>query len=79
MCRSHEVTTYPKEIVDRAVDGEKALGVAQRFEAMHVAFALACGLMGHLSAVVSVLRCAVTNRGEGGPMRCSVTAEFIGD
>ena len=75
----HQMATYPKEIVDRAVDGEKALDVAQRFEATHVAFALACGLMGHLGAVVRVLGCTMVDGGKGSPMRCSVTAEFIGD
>ena len=46
MRRPHEVATYPKEIVDRAVDGEKASDMAQRFEATHVALALARGLVG---------------------------------
>ena len=54
MRRLHEVATYPKEIVDRAVDGEKALDVAQRFEATHVALALARGLVGDFGAIIGV-------------------------
>ena len=49
------VAAYPKEIVDRAVDGEKALNVACGFKATHVAFALAGRLMGDLSPIVGVL------------------------
>ena len=45
MCRLHKVAAYPKEIVDRAVDGEKALHLSKGFKAAHVPFPLAGGLM----------------------------------
>ena len=37
MDRLHEMASKPEEIIDGAVDGEKALGVAWRFEAPHLA------------------------------------------
>ena len=75
----HQMASQAKEIVDGAVDGEKALDVSRRFEAAHVAFALAGGLMRHLSAVVRILRGAVMDRGEGGPVGCPITAQLVGD
>ncbi len=79
MRRPHEVATYLKEIVDRAVDGEKALDVAQRFEASHVAFPLAGGLVRDFGAVVGIFTSAMMDGGEGGPLGCGVAAQFVGD
>ncbi len=79
VCCSYQVAAHPKEIIDGAVDGEKALDLSKGFKAAYVAFALASGLVGDLSPVVSVLRSAVMDGGVGGSMRRLITAQFIGD
>ena len=79
MARLHQVATGSKEVVDRAVNRKKLLDMSQRFEAAHVAFALAGRLMGDLSPIVGVVLSTVPDRGEDSPMSRSVTTEFIGD
>ncbi len=69
----------PKEIVNGAVDREEALNVACGFKAAHVAFALARGLVGDFCAVVSVLRGAMMNKGEGGAVGGGVATQLVGD
>ena len=61
------------------MDRGGALGLSQRLEAAHVAFALPRGLMGHLSPTVGIRRGTVTDRGEGGPRRSPIAAQFISD
>ncbi len=75
----HQVASNPKEIIDRSVDGKKPLDVSQRFEAAHLSFALAGGLVGHFGTIVGVLGRAVLDRGEGGPVGSTIAAELIGD
>ena len=54
----HEVASDPKEIIGGAVDGEKALDVAEGFEATHLAFPLPGGLVGDFGSVVLLRRLA---------------------
>ena len=41
-----------EHIVDRAMEGEKPLGLKSRFESTHLPFPLACRLMRSLHAIV---------------------------
>ena len=72
MDRLHQVASNLKEIIDRSVDGEKTLGVAGRFEAPHLAFALAGRLVGDFGAIVCILRGVVLDGAEGSPMSRSI-------
>ena len=72
-----QVASIAKEIVNRAVDREEALNVACGFKATHVAFALAGGLMGDLSPVVSVLPGVVSPGRHGSPMSGPIAAQVF--
>ncbi len=68
----HQVAANPEEIIDRAMHREKTLDVAGRFEAPHLAFALAGRLVGDFGAIVCILRGAVLDGAEGSPMSRSI-------
>ena len=67
---SQQVTAYSKEILDDTMEGEKALGLARRFESAHVSFSLAGRLMRNFGAIVGepfrVVSRAAQNRSQGG-------------
>ena len=69
----------PKENIDGTMDGEKALNLPWGLKAAHLALALARRLMRDFNAIVCILRDAVTDRGEGGPVGGSINAQLIGD
>ena len=48
------MTSYSEKILDDAVEGEKPLGLASRFEAAHLPFPLAGGLMRGFGTIVGV-------------------------
>jgi hypothetical protein len=75
----HQVPSNPEEIVDGTVDGEKALDVAQRLKPAHVAFPLACGLVGDFGAIIGILRGAVMDGRHTDSVGSPIAAEFIGD
>ncbi len=79
MGRLHQVASNPEEIIDRAMDREKTLDVAWGFEAPHLALALSSRLVRDFSAVVGVVRGAVMNGGEGGPLGRAVATQLIRD
>ena len=79
MDRLHQVAANPKEIIDRPVDGEKALDVAGRFEAAHLALALAGRLVRHFGTIVGVLGRAMRHGRHQGPTGCPITAQLVGD
>ncbi len=79
MGRLYQVPAHPKEIIDGTMDGEKLLNLSGGFKAAHVAFALAGGLMRHLSPVVRILIGTVLDRGEGGPMSSGIATQLVGD
>ena len=49
---TQQVAPYAKKILDDTVEGEKALGLASRFESAHVPFSLASRLMRNFGAIV---------------------------
>ena len=48
------MASYSEKILDDTVEGEKAMGLASRFESAHVPFPLAGRLMRGFSAIVGV-------------------------
>ena len=79
MSRLHQMPPHPKQIIDRTMDGEKALYMSERLKAAHVAFALAGGLMGDFSAVVGVLRSTVMHGRHTDSVGSPIAAQLIGD
>jgi hypothetical protein len=78
MHRAQQMSPPCEQVVDDAVDTEKPLGLRARFEAPHLALALAGRLVGDLGAIVRVARCIVADRGHDDPMRGAVAPEAIG-
>ena len=74
-----QVASIAKEIVNRAVDREKALDLSQRREPSHMVFALSGGLVRDLSPVVSVLPGVVSHGRHGSPMSGPIAAQVISD
>ena len=72
------VATQPKEIGDRAVDRQKALGVAHRLEPSHLSFPLSSWLVRDLRSIVHSLTLFVNNSGEKFFARCAITLELVG-
>ena len=68
-----------KEILDGAVDGEKSLGLAGRFELAHLSFSLACGLIRDFGAVVGVAAGVVIHGRQDGSQRRPVAFQFVGN
>ena len=76
--RFQEVTPEAEQIVDRAMNREKPLGVARRFESPHLAFSLARGLMCHFGSVIRPFVLAVSDPEHKLPARRPIAAEFVG-
>ena len=69
----HEMATNSKEIIERPVNGEKALDVSWRFEAPHLVCALSSRLVRDFGAVIRILRGTVMDGGKGGPLGRGIT------
>lgn len=61
MASWEEMATETKEIVDGAMNRQKPLGLARRFELSHLVFTVACGLMRDFGSVVSSAVLAVAD------------------
>ena len=80
MVRSPEyMTSHTKEIPHEAVHGLEALRLSGRFEAAHLPFALARGLMREFGAIVLVLPRAVHHRRHHPTVGRGVAAQLVGD
>ncbi len=79
MDRLHQVAANPKEIIDGAMDGEKALHMSKGFKAAHVPFPLAGGLMGDLDTIISVLLGTVMHGRHTDSVGSPIAAQLIGD
>ena len=73
-----QMAAHPKDILHDAVDGRKALKLAGRLEAPHLAFPLPGRLMRDLGAVVRVPIRTVDDGGHGGA-RQRIAAELVRD
>ena len=78
MASRQEMAAEAKEIVDRAMDRKKALGLPWRFEAAHVTLSLARRLMRYFHSIVRSFVLAVANTGEEFFTSRSITAQLIG-
>ena len=77
MDRLHQVAANPEEIIDRAVNREKTLDVAGRFEAAHLTLSLTGGLMGDFGSVIGVLIGTVVDGREGSSQGGPIAAQLI--
>ena len=68
-----------KEILDDAVDRREALEVRDRFEAAHLALAVAGRLMRHFDAIVRIRGCAVQDRRDQGTAGGLIARQLVGD
>ena len=68
-----------KEILDDAVDRREALEVRDRFEAAHLALAVAGRLMRHFDAIVRIRGCAVQDRRDQGMAGGVIARQLVGD
>ena len=68
-----------KEILDDAVDRREALEVRDRFEAAHLALAVAGRLMRHFDAIVRIRGCAVHDRRDQGTAGGLIARQLVGD
>ena len=68
-----------KEILDGAVDRREALEVRDRFEAAHLALAVAGRLMRHFDAVVRIRGWAVQDRRDQGTASGLIARQLVGD
>ena len=73
-----EMATETKEIVDGAMNRQKPLGLARRFELSHLAFAVAWGLMRDFGSVVSSMVLAVADAGDEFSTCHPITPQAIG-
>jgi hypothetical protein len=60
---AQQVASHSEQILDNAVQREKPLGLASRFEAAHLPFPLAGWLMRGFGAIVSVTLRVVVHAG----------------
>ena len=77
--RADEVPPNAEQILDDAMRGEESLRLAGRLEAAHLSLSLPGRLMGDFGTVVRVLPRIVPDGGHGGPMRCAIAPQLIGD
>ena len=56
-----QVAAYTKQVIDRAVGGEKSLCVTRRFESPHLPFSLTRRLMGFFCSIVFPVSLPVHN------------------
>ena len=68
-----------KEILDDAVDRREALEVRDRFEAAHLALAVAGRLMRHFDAIVRIRGWAVQDRRDQGTAGGLIARQLVGD
>ena len=68
-----------EEILDDAVDRREALEVRDRFEAAHLALAVAGRLMRHFDAIVRIRGCAVQDRRDQGTAGGLIARQLVGD
>ena len=73
------MTAGAEQIVDRAMGGEKALGMAGGFEPTHLPFPLAGRLVGQFGAVVQTLVLALFDAGDEFLAGGFIALELVGD
>ena len=73
------MTSDPKEILDRAMNGQEALRLGCGFETPHLALPLSSRLMRHLGPVVLVSSGVVLDRRHDGAVCRDVALQLVGD
>ena len=76
---TQQMTPDPKQIADDAVDRKEALRLGGGFEPSHLAFPLACRLVGDFGSVVLVAGGAVRDLWHHDSMGGRLAAQLIGD
>jgi hypothetical protein len=73
------MTTYSEQVLNGTVNGEKTLGLCNRFEPPHLPLLFTSVLMGHFGPIVFVLACSMDHKREDVPMRSRITPQLVGD
>ncbi len=79
MDRFEMMTSDSQQIVNGAVDTEKALDLCRRIESTHLAFPLPGVLVGNFSSVVLVLAGSMGNGWEDLSVRSRIASKLVGN